>query len=157
VRGGERGGKRPVARFAKKTGFFADLAQVRRWASYLWRAIRSWLRALMAVSDDGNGRQDVGAGDLGMEASTQAGIFWLIVAVVVLGAVSTVVARGCLTSSSRCLGRLFFFLCLLLAGGGTVLAMLAGSPLWVAGGAVLALMSIGATWEPNRGREAAAW
>ncbi|MEY4180720.1 MAG: hypothetical protein RLY70_4294 [Planctomycetota bacterium] len=92
-----------------------------------------------------------------MDASAHAGIFWLILTVVLLGAVSTVIARGCLASPARYLGRLFFFACLLLAGGGTVLAMLAGSPLWVAGGAVLALMAIGATWEPNRGREAAAW
>ncbi|MFM7070589.1 MAG: hypothetical protein ACKO38_02180 [Planctomycetota bacterium] len=92
-----------------------------------------------------------------MDANAHAGIFWLIVAVVILGAVSTVMARSCLTSPAQCLGRLFFFACLLLAGVGTVLAMLAGSPLWVAGGAVLALMAIGATWEPTRGREAAAW
>jgi hypothetical protein len=92
-----------------------------------------------------------------MDASAHAGIFWLIVAVVLLGAVSTVIARGCWASPARCFGRLFFFACLLLAGLGTVLAMLAGSPLWVAGGAVLALMAIGATWEPARRPEATAW
>jgi hypothetical protein len=35
----------------------------------------------------GNGRQDADAGDLGMDANAHAGIFWLIVAVVILGVV----------------------------------------------------------------------
>lgn len=92
-----------------------------------------------------------------MEAILSTSIFWIMLLVVLLGAISTAVARIWLTCPVRCFGRIFFFVCLLLVGLGTLAAMVASSSLWIAGGAMLAIMAIGSTWEVGRLREAPAF
>jgi hypothetical protein len=92
-----------------------------------------------------------------MEASLATGIFWIMLTVVVLGVIGTAVARTHLTCPIRRCGRVFFFLCLLSVGLGTLAALIVGSSLWVAGGAMLALMAIGATWDAGHVRQSPAF
>ena len=92
-----------------------------------------------------------------MEASLATSIFWIMLTVVLLGVIGTAVARAHLTCPLRRCGRVFFFLSLLLVGLGTLAALSVGSSLWVAGGAMLALMAIGSTWDAGHVRQSPAF
>ncbi|MFO0905652.1 MAG: hypothetical protein U0939_21765 [Pirellulales bacterium] len=92
-----------------------------------------------------------------MEATLAAHIVWIMLIVVALGGAATVAARLALTCPVRCLVRVTFFLCLPVVGLATASAMLVGSPLWTLGGATLAIMAVGSTWEVGRLRNAPAF
>lgn len=91
-----------------------------------------------------------------MEATLSAAMVWIMLLTVILGSAGTIVARICLTCPLHCLGRVFFFTCLVLVGLGTFAAMLTSSSLWLTGGAMLAIMAVGSTWEVGRLRESPA-
>lgn len=72
-------------------------------------------------------------------------LFWIVVAVQVVGLLSVAVARLTEHSSIRTISQRTFFACLLAVGVVTMFAIQAHSANWLPCAATLGLMSVGAT------------
>lgn len=89
-----------------------------------------------------------------MDAEFHPILFWASVALVMLGLVSTIVARVRLGRTRDRLGRNLFFGSVALVTVAACVALFIGSSLWLLGGTLLAVMAVGVTWEGPSNREA---
>jgi len=80
-----------------------------------------------------------------MPQSSEAILFWIVVAIQVAGVASIAIAQVSERSWARCAFQRVFFVCLLAVGLATMLAIYLRDPNWLPCAATLGLMSVGAT------------
>jgi len=80
-----------------------------------------------------------------MSSISEHCVFWLVVAIQLLGVVSVAAARLTERSCIRAMCQHTFFVCLLAVGLATMFAIHLQSPNWLPCAATLGLMSVGAT------------
>jgi len=91
-------------------------------------------------------------GHRAMPISISPDVVWVLALIQVLGLVCTWAARACEGSAGQSTCQVLYFLLLAMVGTTAVLAMQISTGLWLASGATLGLMIVGATCTSRRSR-----